>query len=237
MRSVLRLLNIKYGLLTVLVALSVVSVSAQGKFMEEIHESMDTKPKIIFKFDTRKSFIDNSNVTVFGWKLGVEFDKRIRIGGGYNGLTAKHSPNLDKVYYAENGVDTLNVGILNFSYMCYFIDYVLIRKPKWEISYPIQIGIGASHYRYTDELSGLIERDKGSVLLIETAITGHYKLTKWFGIGAGVGYRLMLQNNKGLDQKFNSPIYVFKFKLFLAPVIASFSKNKDEEEVEEPTSD
>lgn len=219
-----------YRAILALVALFTAPLYTSAQFIDELHTSMDKKPKIIFKFDTRKSFIDNSNVTVFGWKLGVEFDKRIRIGGGFNNLTENHSPNLDKVYFAENGIDTLGTGVLNFSYICYFVDYVLLRKPKWEISYPIQIGIGSSHYRYTDELSGTIERNKGSIMLVETAITGHYKLTKWFGIGAGVGYRLMLQNNKGLDSKFNSPIYIFKFKLFLAGIIQSFSKDKKENE-------
>lgn len=221
------------GLLGVLIgitALFLLPIGSQAQFMDNIHVSMDKKPRIIFKFDTRKSFIDNSNVTVFGWKIGVEFDKRIRIGGGWNALTEQHSDNLDKVVYADNGIDTVDVAVLNFNYFCYFVDYVLISKPKWEISYPIQFGIGTSHYRYTDEISGLQELQKGSIVLLETAITGHYKIIKWAGIGVGVGYRFMLHNNKGLDQQFNSPIYIFKAKLFLGTIIDSFSKKKGEGE-------
>ncbi|MBL4754427.1 MAG: hypothetical protein JKY52_12645 [Flavobacteriales bacterium] len=199
---------------------------------------MDKKPRIIFKFDTRKSFIDNSNVTVFGWKIGVEFDKRIRIGGGFNTLTRNHSANLDKVYLSEDGEDTLGTGILNFSYISYFVDYVIIGKPKWEISAPIQFGWGSSHYRLFSETSGLEEREKGSVALLEAAITGHYKVTKWVGIGMGVGYRFMLVNNKGLDQQFNSPIYIIKLKVFLASVLESFSmmkeKKKEQKKAAEP---
>jgi len=223
--------NCCFRVLFVLLILCIGSPSSNAQFMEEVQNSMTKKPKIIFKFDTRKSFIGNSNVTVFGWKLGVEFDKRIRFGGGFNSLTGKHSSNLDKVIYAENGIDTINIGILNFTYFAYFVDYVLISKPKWEISYPIQIGFGKSSYSYTDENSGPIKLNPGSVILVETAITGHYKLTKWFGIGMGVGYRLMLQNNKNLDKNFNSPIYIFKLKIFLAGVMDSFSK-KDKEETE-----
>lgn len=233
MVSFVRFNSANHKALLVLITLFVVPLLLKAQFVAELHKSMDTKPKIIFKFDTRKSFIDNSNVTVFGWKIGVEFDKRIRIGGGFNFLTDNHSENLDKIYFAENGIDTLNIGILNFSYICYFVDYVLISKPKWEISYPIQLGLGGSNYAYTDELTGLVEADKGTILLIETAITGHYKLTKWFGIGAGVGYRLMLVNNKGLDSKFNSPIYIFKLKIFLATIIDSISKNENKEKAEE----
>ncbi|MBN4072267.1 hypothetical protein JYT14_00905 [Flavobacteriales bacterium AH-315-E23] len=193
---------------------------------------MDTKPKIIFKFDTRKSLISNSNVTVFGWKIGVEFDKKIRIGGGFNRLTGNHSPNLDRTYLAENGTDTVGTGILNFNYMCYFVDYVLISRPKWEISYPIQIGLGSSYYSLYTETSGEERKEPGSVLLMETAVTGHYKLTKWVGIGMGVGYRVMLVNNKGMDQQFNSPIWIFKLKIFLNSIIESFSKKKNKEQAE-----
>lgn len=227
-----RYINYRPKILLGLFTLCLVSFGSNAQFMEEIQNSMTKKPKIIFKFDTRKSFIGGSNVTVFGWKLGVEFDKRIRFGGGFNNLTENHSSNLDKVIMDENGIDTLHVGILSFTYFCYFVDYILIRKPKWEISYPIQIGFGSSSFQYIDEKSGPVKLNPGSVVLIETAITGHYKLTKWFGIGAGVGYRFMLQNNKDLDAKFNSPIYIFKFKLFLGGIIDSFSKKDKEKEDE-----
>ena len=103
-----------------LVYMIALPLSLSAQFMEEIHESMDTKPKIIFKFDTRKSFIDNSNVTVFGWKIGVEFDKRIRIGGGFNSLTKAHSRDLDLVVYEADGISVIDTAILNFNYICYF---------------------------------------------------------------------------------------------------------------------
>ena len=211
-----------------LVYMIALPLSLSAQFMEGIHESMDTKPKIIFKFDTRKSFIDNSNVTVFGWKIGVEFDKRIRIGGGFNSLTKAHSRDLDLVVYEADGVSVIDTAILNFNYICYFIDYVIIKKPKWEISYPMQFGIGSTHYRYVDENSGIIEIQKNQVRLLEVAITGYYKLTKWVGLGMGAGYRFMLIKDKTLDRKFNSPIYIFKLKVFLNSIIQSFSKKKDE---------
>jgi hypothetical protein len=38
----------------------------------------------------------------------------------------------------------------------------------------------------------------------------------------------MLQNNKELSQQFNSPIYIFTAKIFLGPIVESFSKKKDD---------
>jgi hypothetical protein len=201
-------------------------VGVNAQFMDGIHASMAKKPKIIFSLEPRKSFIGNSNVTVLGLKIVVEFDKRIRIGGGFNVMTGAHSSNLDKVIYAENGIDTVDVAVLNFNYWCYFVEYVLVSKPKWEISFPVQVGIGSSHYEYTAENNGLQEVDKGGVMLLEIAITGHYKIVKWAGVGVGAGYRFMLQNNKGVHQQFNSPIYIFNAKIFLGAIIEGFSNKK-----------
>jgi hypothetical protein len=218
-----------YSVPVALLALFLLPLSSSAQFMDSIHASMDKKPKLIFNLEPRKSFIDNSNVTVLGLKIVVEFDKRIRIGGGFNVLTSGHSSNLDKVIYAENGIDTVDIAILNFNYWCYFVEYILVSKPKWEISCPIQVGIGSSHYEYTAENNGLQEVDKGGVMLLETAITGHYKIIKWAGIGVGVGYRFMLQNNKGLHRQFNSPVYIFTAKIFLGTIVESFSKKEGDD--------
>jgi hypothetical protein len=44
---------------------------------------------------------------------------------------------------------------------------------------------------------------------------------KWFGVGAGVGYRLMLLDNPAKKHSFNSPIYTVKLKLFVGEIIRS----------------
>jgi hypothetical protein len=36
----------------------------------------------------------------------------------------------------------------------------------------------------------------------------------------------MLQNNKGVHQQFNSPIYIFNAKIFLGAIIEGFSNKK-----------
>jgi hypothetical protein len=39
----------------------------------------------------------------------------------------------------------------------------------------------------------------------------------------------MLQNNKELSQQFNSPIYIFTAKIFIGPIVESFSKKKGDD--------
>jgi len=196
----------------------------KAQFIDSIYSVMKTKPKIIFRFDSRNSFIDNSRAKIFGWKVGVEFDKRIRIGGGFSNLVDRHDPSLDKVIYESNGLDTFRIATLRFSYISYFIDYIFLNTRRWEFSVPIQLGFGGSRYKYRDENAKLQIHNAKSVLLFEPALSVQYKITKWIGLGTGAGYRLMLLNNKAIEKKFNSPIYIFKFKIFFGGVFQSFSK-------------
>lgn len=210
-----------------------IPVISKAQVVDTIHTAMKTKPKIIFRFDSRNSFIDNSRAKIFGWKIGVEFNNLIRIGGGFSSLVSNHNPSLDKVIYEENLIDTFRIAELQFDYICYFIDYIFFSTRRWEFSVPVQIGIGGSKYEYMDENSKLQVHNAKSVIMFEPAISIQYKITKWFGLGAGAGYRLMLINNRAIDKKFNSPIYIFKFKVFLGDIVRSFSRKHEEEKKQE----
>ena len=51
--------------------------------------------------------------------------------------------------------------------------------------------------------------DKRFVVIYEPGISVSYKIFKWLGAGADIGYRMMLRNNPAIPEKFNSPIYSF----------------------------
>lgn len=201
-----------------LVTIAISYHNSSSQLLDSIRYSIKQKPKFLFKLDTRNSFISNNTSRIIGWKIGAEFNERIRIGGGVSRLSEKHSPSLDKVIYDPSGLDTLVIAKLSFMYITYFIDYVVYRKNRWEISVPIQFGVGNTSYKYIDSSNVVQVLDKGLVLLYEPSIAGHYKLTRWFGLGFGAGFRLMLINNKNVDSKFNSAVYVLKIKLFLSEI-------------------
>ena len=211
----------------VLVVLSILLYNnTSAQFLDSARNAIKSKPKFIFKLDTRNSFIANNKSRIVGWKVGAEFNGKLRIGGGISNLSSRHSPLLDRVIYDSTGVDTLTLAKLSFSYFAYFVDYVIYSKKKWEFSIPIQFGIGNSSYRYTDENNIEQKLDRGLIVLYEPTIAGHYKLTKWFGLGFGAGFRWMIINNKSIDSKFNSAVYVFKAKLFLSDI---FKRNNYQE--------
>ena len=190
---------------------------------------MKTKPRLLLGFDIRNSFIENRGARIYSWKIGVEFNERFRIGGGFSHLVSNHHPSLDRVIFKANGKDTLATAKLRFNYITYFIDYVFYKRRKWEFSVPIQVGIGLSQYDYRDEDGTRHTIGQSGILLYEPAIFGTYKITKWFGLGMGAGFRIMLINNKGISSRFNSPIYIFKVKIFFGEIYRSVFRKKDEE--------
>jgi len=145
----------------------------------------------------------------------VEFNERFRIGGGFSNLSKNHSPFLDRNI---NDGDSVYLAKLKFNYIAYFVEYVFYNRKKWEFSVPIQLGIGSSKYQYTDKDGNEKDVDKNVIILYEPAITGQFKITRWFGVGVGAGFRIMLLNNKAIEEGFNSPIYIFKLKVFFGEI-------------------
>ena len=53
----------------------------------------------------------------------------------------------------------------------------------------------------------------------EPAITFQYRLLKYFGAGFGIGYRLMVVPNQQLNEKFTSPVYIFKTRIYFQDIL------------------
>jgi hypothetical protein len=137
------------------------------------------------------------------------------MGGGYNWLNAGITK--QKVFVYPSGTDSINVP-LKFRYISYYFDFVFYKTRHWEFSVPLQIGAGDSRFEYKYNGAKFVE-DEGLVVLYESAIAGEYKLLKWFGLGAGIGYRLMIVNNRTIPAKFNSPVYDFNLVLYYSEIL------------------
>ena len=55
----------------------------------------------------------------------------------------------------------------------------------------------------------------------QLGVNAQYKVLRWVGLTAGVGYRVMLINNKEIDAKMNSPIFAVGIKIYLSEVVKS----------------
>jgi hypothetical protein len=158
-----------------------------------------------FKFDTRNSFITGSASKVRGIKAGVNFGKRLSLGIGYNFIVTELQEN---VVINENEV----TADIRMNYVAPFIEYSFYQRGPWELITPIQIGIGNSFLKYqTEDGQGVLR--KGRVVLYEPGMAFEYKIMKVLGVGVGLGYRIMLKNNRGIEQQFTSPVYALRVRL------------------------
>jgi hypothetical protein len=98
----------------------------------------------VFQFDQRFSLLNGKVVGINGLKGGIEWNGRLRAGLG--------------VYLLSGGVPTdaalppdlppSTRDELRFRYLVGYGEYVLIGNPRWELSTPVQLGVGKFYSRY-----------------------------------------------------------------------------------------
>ena len=203
-----------------------ISTTAQPT-LDTIKLSLKQKPHFFGKFDTRNSFIDNSRAKIFGLKTGLNFGRRLYFGIGYNQLNPP-SQDFDKIIYIANTSGELEktAAVLRLFYISVHAEYVFYQTKHWELSMPLQFGVGQTYYKY-NQFGKRKVIDKDLNFIYEPAISVEYKFVKWAGVGIDVGYRFMLTSYKSLNQKFTSPTYAFKFLLYYNEILKSvFPKSK-----------
>ncbi|MCA6361779.1 MAG: hypothetical protein IM638_01960 [Bacteroidetes bacterium] len=199
-------MNFRLLLLVTVVMLTNV-LRAQMLSMDTLRNCINRKVAFTAMFDTRKSFINSQNARIWGFKFGADFGNRLTIGGGWN----THTPSISKPVFVTDSLgqpDTVQ-SFLKLDYISYFIRYVFYKSKRWKFSViPFQLGFGNSRYEYSYQ-SGPQVVGQRRVIIYETGISGSFKIFRWFGVGADLGLRVMLRNNKALSENFNSPIYSF----------------------------
>lgn len=180
------------------------------------------KVKIIASFDGRYSVIRKQSVDIFGAKIGLEFNKRWRAGLGIYGLLfpEQYSGSISRA--TTEGSTTIPYHAdLHFWYVAAYAEYVALKTKRWELSIPLQFGVGRTDIAaYRDDtgaqLQSLRNKNSQTVYLVEPSVVGHYKVFSWIGIGAGLGYRQMLHADDRMNKNFDNFTYILKVKLFPA---------------------
>jgi hypothetical protein len=179
---------------------------------------LKNKPTPTVKFDTRNSFITGNHAKVYGIKAGLSFRKTLTVGIGYNFIGTRLTEELiigEQVFF----------GQIKMRYVAPFLEYSFYKKGAWEAMVPVQIGIGQSFVRY--EINGLrTDVRKDNIVLYEPGMNVEYKMFNILGLGGGVGYRIMLKNNKEIDQQFTSPVYVIRIRLIFDEILRQARKHK-----------
>lgn len=194
--------------------------SSNAQLLDSISQHFEVKPKFSARFDSRNSFVATQNARIFGIKIGWEYNDAIKLGIGYNRLDSKISKPRYEINNETSGFDTLE-SVLKFEYLSPFFEYVFFKTKRWEHAIPVQIGIGNSRYEYIDKTGIMHYENYRPVVLYEPTMTTQFKFFPWIGIGAGVGYRLILVGNRQINENLNSPIYVVRLKVFFGDLYRS----------------
>ncbi len=201
----------------VITALSWVDTSAQiiNRPSDIRKAFLSGESKIICGFDSRRSFVSNRDVKILGARAGVEMDGKIRTGFGIYFL---RSPFYRTFFFNDPQTqepDTV-LARLRFNYMTFFVEPVLLSTRRWEVSFPLHLGVGDSQYEAIGPIDAFTLR---TVVLTELGVQGHYKIFPWIGLGAGVGFRQMIRGNQYVREDFNAPTYSFAIKIFTGYII------------------
>ncbi|MFL5728629.1 MAG: hypothetical protein ACJ75J_03985 [Cytophagaceae bacterium] len=179
-----------------------------------IHQHL-RKFKIVFVLDLKRPFSPAQKVRVGGIKVGFQYKNKFRTGIGVYQLL---KPAIVKtlVYEGTPSQKTVNAN-LDIGYLSLFFEPILLKTRKWELSTPLQLGSATARLSYTDTILAVPQKvliSKRKSPLLEGSFVAEYRLVRWLGFGAGIGYRQMLSSDPVLKKNFNGPIYIVKAKIY-----------------------
>lgn len=188
-----------------------------GVLEDDFKTAFHTKPKLDIKLDTRFSFIASSDIRTTGAKIGLSFNQQFKTGLGYNQLITPSRSFIKK--------ENKDVKVeLTYEYLSPYIEYIYYNSKRWEFNISMQFGFGRAYYQFIDSDSGQKQKTNQSFIWsYEPSMLIDYKIVRWFGIGTGVGYRLVLYKNKNITEQLTSPVYIFKLKIYLGEIVRTLT--------------
>ena len=209
------------------------SVSSDAMAFDVIEQPTDTplvgfkgKPSFFFTLDNTASFVGGKSATTNELRFGLDFKKKLKLGLGYGQLVSDIVVNKNVVIEnaGNDSVATVPAN-LSLSFFSANAEYVFFNSKRWQISTPLQIGVGSTYFLYyeSDKNGKSIQKrtDEGTVLVTGFSAVATYRILRWIGISAGLGYRVGILNNDKVAESFNSPVYTFKFRIFFGEIYKS----------------
>jgi hypothetical protein len=182
--------------------------------------SFKNKPKLFLTLDKTGSFVGGKAATTNEIKAGLEFKKKLRLGVGFAGLVSDVVEEKSVVTPATH-IDSLVNAQLSLSFLSINGEYVFYDSKRWQIAMPVGLGFGTSYFSYFEGVDGGYRNqrvDEGGVVLFTAQGVATYRILRWVGLSAGLGFRQMLVSNPSVDESFNSPVYVIKIRIFLGEI-------------------
>ena len=204
-----------------IILLLTLSLKAQEDPLPSITDSLrlafEESPRFVARVHTRNAFITGVPIRTYGGKVGLAYGERVNFGIGAHwiepGRTYKRrlSENLEE--HRE----------LRMVYGSVYFEYSFLYRKHWQVTIPASLGVGRS-WEMRNPLPELPDFNKtqalnhGAVIMYEPGMIVEYQFLKYFGIGGGLGLRLMLLNNRKIDQQFTAPTWELRFRVKLGDI-------------------
>lgn len=169
--------------------------------------------------DNRNSFVQASAVRIIGLNLGLTpRGKPYRLG--LAGYTLRRSYSQRYTYSGKGKRQKLKDTLtpeLSLTYFTPNVAYTFFNCRWLELSIPVDIGLGRSHYTITDENGKVTTDTKGLFFPAEVGVGVLLKPTRWVGLSGAAGYRVSL---KEIDyqEDFNGWYYSYRLNLFVGAI-------------------
>ncbi|RIY10803.1 hypothetical protein D0T11_09070 [Hymenobacter rubripertinctus] len=165
----------------------------------------------VFQLDQRFSILNGKVVGTNGFKAGIEWRGRMRAGIGLYRLSGGVPTRVRQ----PPGTPPGTRDEVRFRYGVVYGEYVFIGDRRWELSTPLQVGIGGYYTKYSYP-DGAVGRTKSEILyLVEPSVAAHYRVFRWVGLGAGTGYRQVFASGSQPEDQISGYIFFARVKLFL----------------------
>ena len=193
---------------SLLLLLLIASYSVQGQLLDSIGQFLQEPPRFVARLDVRGGFISNRSVRFVGVKAGIDHGRRFQYGLGYSLLFPSEARDAQVEGRTES-------GFLRMGYVAPYVDYAFYQRGHWEARIPVQLGFGAGSLSYRDAEGKRRTIARTGLILYEPAMTVQYRFLRYFALGAGWGFRLVIQTGDDLGERLTAPVYLFGLRVFL----------------------
>ncbi len=191
------------------------ATSSNAQILDTIQYSLSQRPKLFFNFVPFNSYISQNIATFSGIRVGLNYNKRVKFGLAYFGLT--NSSVVSPITIEDDGPAYTTSGELNFHFFSITAEYIFYHKDPWQLSFiPFQLGFGRASYDYIRRSeSKRVSTHPESVMILFPDFSAQYSILNWLGLGSSLGYRFSLNGSKNVREDFNSPTFSLTLKVFV----------------------
>jgi hypothetical protein len=186
-----------------------------GQLFEEIGASFKEPSKPMITFGSRNAFVTTRAAKMRHVIVGLNYQDKTKIGLSFNWQAKGFQLPLES-RRLEHSIDSTKE--LRSFYLSAWMEYVFYKKEGFTATIPVQLGAGSVFYRYKDRDEEWQRYGQTFAVFYEPTMTASYRFWKYFELGAGIGYRLVIKSNANIGERLSSPVYLYGLKIYFADI-------------------